>query len=106
DRGGIAVDITATPHAAIHRYTYPAGAAGAHVIFDLDHHLDGGIVKDADVTLIPAENRATGRLRSVGGMSGGFGGYDLFFEIRARSSWSASQVWSAGNPPAPGTAVT
>src|SRR6185503_16563813 len=106
DRGNIGVELTATTHAAYHRYTYPASAKTAHVIFDLDHHLDGGLVKDADVTLVPAENRIRGRLRSVGGMSGGFGGYDVFFEARTRAAWTESQVWQGGTLPIPGTQVS
>lgn len=106
DRGNIAVDLTATPHAAHHRYTYPPGAAAANVIFDLDHHLDGGTISDASVTLLPAEQRISGKLHSIGGMSGGFGGYDVFFEIRAAKAWTDSQVWSNGAAPAQGTSAT
>ena len=105
DRGKIGVELTATPHAAHHRYTYPAGAASAHVIFDLDHHLDSGSVKDADVTLYPAENRVRGQLHSIGGMSGGFGGYDVFFEARTSGPWTESLVWQGGAAPAPGTSA-
>jgi predicted alpha-1,2-mannosidase len=106
DRGDIGVEITATPHGAHHRYTYPAGAAAAHVIFDLDHHLNGGTVTSADVTLDPGENRISGRLHSVGGMSGGFGGYDVFFAARTLASWTESQVWQGGGAPAPGTSAS
>ncbi len=105
DRGDIHTDIVATTHAAHHRYTYPAGATAAHVIFDLDHHLDGGSIKDADVTLYPAENRIRGRLRSLGGMSDGFGGYDVFFEVKTRAAWIEGQVWHDGGAPAPGTSA-
>ncbi|MFT3770584.1 MAG: GH92 family glycosyl hydrolase [Minicystis sp.] len=106
DRGGIAVDLTATGHAAHHRYAYPAGAATGHVILDLDHHLDGGTVANADLTLYPDEHRFTGRLRSVGGMSGGFGGYDVFFEARTRAAWTESLVWHDGVAPAAGTSAS
>jgi predicted alpha-1,2-mannosidase len=106
DRGGIGVDITATPHAAHHRYTYPAGAAAAHVIVDLDHHLNGGTIKDADLSLFPAENRIRGRLRSVGGMSGGFGGYDVFFEAFTGAAWTEALGWQGGGAPAPATDVS
>src|SRR5690349_20280316 len=51
DRGGISVDIVATPHAAYHRYGYPTGAKAAHVIVDLDHHLSDGTIESAEVTL-------------------------------------------------------
>ena len=106
DRGGIAVELTATEHAAHHRYTYPAGAAEAHVIVDLDHHLDSGSVKDADVTLDPAAQRIRGRLRSLGGMSSGFGGYDVFFEARTRAPWTEALVWHDEAAPAPGTSAS
>jgi predicted alpha-1,2-mannosidase len=106
DRGSILADITATTHGAHHRYTYPADAQSAYVIFDLDHHLDGGSIKDADVTLYPAENRIRGRLRSLGGMSDGFGGYDVFFEAKTRAAWTDSQVWHDGMAPAAGTSAS
>ncbi len=101
DQGNIGVEITATTHAAHHRYTYPAGATTAHVIFDLDHHLDGGTIMDADLTLDPAQSQVSGRLRSIGGMSGGFGGYDVFFAARSLAPWTESQVWQGGAAPAP-----
>lgn len=99
DRGGIAVDITATPRAAHHRYTYSPSAVTGHVIVDLDHHLDGGSVADAEITLDPAAQRLRGRLRSVGGMSGGFGGYDVFFEARTRAPWTEALTWHDGGAP-------
>jgi predicted alpha-1,2-mannosidase len=106
DNGNIQVELTATTHAAHHRYTYPAGAASAHVIFDLDHHLDGGTVSTATATLDASTNRITGQLHSMGGMSSGFGGYDVYFAARTAAAWSESQVWQGGAAPAPGTTVS
>jgi predicted alpha-1,2-mannosidase len=106
DRGNIHAEITATPHAAHHRYTYPAGASTAHLIVDLGHHLDSGTVDGIDFTLDAATQKVTGRLHSMGGMSKGFGGYDLFFAGRTRSAWKQSQVWSKGVAPAPGTTAS
>jgi putative alpha-1,2-mannosidase len=106
DRGNIQVELTATTHVAYHRYTYPAGATTGHVVLDLDHHLSGGSIDQASFTLYPAEQRIRGEVHSMGGMSKGFGGYQVFFEIRARTPWSASQVWSSGAKPAPGTTAT
>ena len=100
DRGNIAVEITATAHAGHHRYTWPSTATEAHVLFDLAKHLEGGSVKDAEVTLVPADRRMFGRLRSMGGMSKGFGGYDVFFEARTKQAWKSQVVWSGGAPPA------
>jgi predicted alpha-1,2-mannosidase len=106
DRGNIRAEITATPRGAHHRYTYPAGAPAAHLIVDLGHHLQSGSVDGIDVTLYPAEQRFAGKLHSLGGMSKGFGGYDLFFAARTRAPWTASQVWSNGGAPAPGTTAS
>jgi predicted alpha-1,2-mannosidase len=106
DRGNIRAEMTATPHAAHHRYTYPAGAKEAHVIFDLDHHLDSGSVSDISASLDVAAKRVHGKLHSKGGMSGGFGGYDVYFEILTKDAWTASQIWSSAAKPAPGTMVT
>lgn len=105
DRGGIRVELTATTRAAHHRYTYPASATTAHLVFDLDKHLDSGRVADAEVTLDPATATARGRLRSIGGMSGGFGGYDVFFVARTKQAWTGQEVWSGGGAPQPGTQI-
>jgi predicted alpha-1,2-mannosidase len=106
DNGNIGVELTATTHAAHHRYTYPAGTTSAHVVFDLNHHLDGGTITAAAVTLDPTTNTGTGSLHSVGGMSGGFGGYDVYFAIKTNAPWTESQVWQTGAAPAAGTTLT
>jgi predicted alpha-1,2-mannosidase len=106
DRGAIQVAIAATPHAAHERFTYPAGKTAAHLLFDLDHHLSGGKITSAEVALDPATKTFRGRLHSIGGMSGGFGGYDVYFEARTKNAWLGQQTWSAGNAPAAGTSAT
>ena len=47
-----------------------------------------------------AEQRLSGKLHSLGGMSGGYGGYDVYFAARTRTPWADHKVWSEGNPPA------
>lgn len=105
DRGSIRAELTATTHAAHHRYTWPAGSKAGHVLLDLDHHLSGGTVKDAELTASPSEQTVRGRLRHVGGMSGGFGGYDVFFTLRTKAPWTKAQTWSGGAAPAEGTSA-
>lgn len=102
DRGSIRSELTATRHAAHHRHGYPAGTKEGHVVFDLDHHLSGGEVTQAEFTLEPEAQRIRGKLHHVGGMSGGFGGYDVFFDARTRAPWKAARVWSNGAAPAEG----
>jgi predicted alpha-1,2-mannosidase len=106
DRGGIRVEITATARAAHHRIGFAPGADG-HLVLDLGKHLASGTVDSAEIELFPDEQRMSGRLRSVGGMSDGFGGYDLYFDARTRQPWSESVVWSAeAGGPAAGTSAS
>lgn len=104
-RGSIKAELTATPHAGHHRYTYPSGATAGHVIIDLDHHLSGAVTSES-VSLAPATNAITGSFRSIGGMSQGFGGYMVYFAARTNRPWSSALVWSQGNAPAVGTTAS
>jgi len=102
--GNIGVELTASSRVAHHRYTFPAGTRRV-VLIDLDHHLDGGSNTDASL-VIGADGHLRGHFHSVGDMSRGFGGQDIFFELRARTPWTSSQVWSATSPLAPGTTAS
>ncbi len=90
---GINVVLSATERAAVHRYT----GAGALVI-DLDKTLSGGEVDAASITLDAPAREITGQLHHRGGMSGGFGGYTVYFVAKANAAWSTSHVWAAGMP--------
>ena len=91
---GIEVELTATPRVAVHRYTLPADGA---VVIDLGKVLDGGMVDAATLTV--AAQEVSGQLHHLGGMSGGFGGYTLYFVAQSTTPWTASQTWSATTPP-------
>lgn len=101
--GGIGVELTATPHAAHHRITYPGGATAAHVVLDLDHHIASGTVADETVDLDATAHTVTGSLRNLGGLSGGFGGTMVYFVAKPKAPWSNAVVWSGGSAPAAGT---
>jgi predicted alpha-1,2-mannosidase len=105
DRGQIQVEIAATPHGAHHRFRYPAGSSNGHVLFDLQHHLSGGTISDAEMSVDPVANTFEGRLHSVGGMSGGFGGYDVYFAGRAKNALRSASVWRDGTPPGLGFGI-
>lgn len=103
DRGKIGVELTATTHAAHHRYTFAAGAT-PHVVFDLDHHLvDGGTVAAANVTVDPAKQTIEGHLKTTGGMSGG---YDLYFSGKTKQAWTTSSTWKDLGAPTVGTTAS
>jgi predicted alpha-1,2-mannosidase len=73
----IDVELTATTHVAVHRYTFPSPGA---IVVDLRKTLEGGEIDEAEVTAVGSE--ITGRLHHLGGMTDGFGGYDVFFVMR------------------------
>jgi len=101
--GGIQVDLTAVGHSAHDRFTYPSGTTTAHVVLDLDHHLTSGTVSTEAVVLDPVGNTVTGSFRSLGGLSGGFGGTMIYFVAKPQHPWSNAAVWSSGAAPASGT---
>ncbi len=99
---GITAELTATTHVAHHRYSFGAAKAGV-VVVDLAHHLWRRHHLHAELTLSPADGRAHGQLHSMGGMSKGFGGVDVYFELRAKTPWTQERVWSDASPFADGT---
>jgi predicted alpha-1,2-mannosidase len=103
--GGILVEMTATTHAAHDRFTYPSGSTTAHVVLDLDHHIASGSMATESLTLDPTSNTLTGSFRSLGGLSGGFGGTMIYFSGRTKAAWSNASVWSTGAAPAAGTSA-
>src|SRR5207237_7871894 len=86
---GITAALTATEHVAVHRYT----GAGA-IVIDLAKTLEGGQIDQASIAVDDAAHEITGQLHHRGGMSGGFGGYTVYFVARARTPWTSHQVWS------------
>lgn len=94
---GIQVELTATPRVAVERFTN----AGA-VIIDLDKVLGDAMVDAASIAVAPGE--ITGQLHHAGGMSGGYGGYTLYFAIHG--AWTGAMTWSATQPPSGATTAS
>jgi predicted alpha-1,2-mannosidase len=90
---GIGVELTATQRALAHRYTFPAAGT---IVIDLAKVLEGGKVDAASITVDDAMHEVTGQLHHLGGMSGGFGGYTLYFVARASAAWTGRYTWSEG----------
>ncbi|NVB79067.1 MAG: glycoside hydrolase family 92 protein [Kofleriaceae bacterium] len=88
---GIDVELTATARVAVHRYTMPAAGA---VVVDLAKVLDGGMIDAQEITVTADE--VSGSLHHKGGMSGGFGGYTIYFSIRATAPLAAASQWATG----------
>ncbi len=98
---GTLVELTATARGAHHRYTLPGAG---HLVIDLAKELgDDGGVTDAEVHLDAATQTITGRLHHGGGLSGRYGGYELWFAARTRQPWTEGLVWADGADAAVGT---
>ena len=91
--GGIAVSLTATQRAAVHRYSMPAAGA---IVIDLAKTLSGGMVDAATISIDDVAGEVTGQLHHLGAMSNGFGGYTVYFVAKTSAPWTAHWVWAAG----------
>lgn len=91
---GIKAELTSTMHAGVHRYT---GASA--VVIDLAKTLSGGEIDQASIEVGASE--ITGQLHHLGGMTGGFGGYTIYFAIRG--AWTSAQTWSDTSAPSSAT---
>ena len=90
---GIAVTLVATAHGAHH--VYELGGAGS-ILIDLGKTLSGGEVTAPAILVDPTTRTFAGSFHHVGGMSGGFGGYDVYFAGRTRQDWDAADTWTSG----------
>ena len=93
---GIAVELAATQRAAIHRYTLPAAGT---LLVDLMRQLaDDGTITAPQIALDSGE--LVGSFHAKGGMTGGYGGYTLYFAIAGSMPLDAQHVTIA-----PGTSA-
>lgn len=82
DDTSIRVELTATTHAAFHRYTFPTGV-DATVLVDAGHLVsDDTSVTAGSVTIDPAGQTVSGFSHVKGQYSNAFGGMDLYFFAR------------------------
>ena len=90
---GIGVELTATTHVAMHRYTMPAAGS---IVIDLKKVLDGGEVDATSIIADASARELTGQLHHRGGMTDGYGGYTVYFVIRAEQPWQSHTITDAG----------
>ncbi len=90
----IHVVFAATQRAAVHRYDFPAAGA---IVVDLAKTLTGGMIDAASIAVSTTE--ISGELHHVGGMSGGFGGYTMYFVMHGDVPFTSTWAWSATTPP-------
>lgn len=80
DKWNVKAELTASTHVAHHRYTF-ADSDTPRVVVDLRSALSGGELTGQTVTLVD-DTTLRGSFLSTGGMSRGFGGNTVWFELR------------------------
>jgi len=89
----IDVELTASKHVALHRYTFPAAGT---IVIDLEKTLDDGENDVVTITPSASTKEVTGSLHHMGGMSSGYGGYTIYFVMRVPNGWTSEMTWAKG----------
>lgn len=90
---GIDVELTASKHVAVHRYTFPADGS---IVIDLRKTLEGGEVDSASIAADASARELVGQLHHRGGMTDGYGGYTVYFVIRTDRAWTTYTTTEVG----------
>jgi predicted alpha-1,2-mannosidase len=94
---GVFVELTATARVAVHRYTFPAGAAQQVVFVDAGHEIaDDHPMADAEVVVDAAAREVHGFSHVSGGYSRRFGGSRLYFVVRFDRAPTTSSTYVGG----------
>lgn len=91
----IRVELTATEHAALHRWTFPAGS-DAVVVMDNGHAASNVSVLDADMSVDAEAHELSGFVHFSGGYSERFGGMPVYFVARFLAPFARFGVFSDG----------
>ena len=92
---GTLVELTATDHVGLHRYTF-APTADATVLVDVGHALPDVEILDGHIEVDPTLPLVTGFAHFAGGYSNRYGGMPVYFAARFDRTPSAHGVWKAG----------
>ncbi len=88
----IQVDLSATPHTALHRYRFSDEVETPTVLIDLAHTLDGGEVQGTEIEVDP-----TGAVRGWAKTDGALGGsFEYWFEARFDPPPADWGTWEQG----------
>ena len=92
---GTDVELTATDHVALQRYTFPAASDGV-VLLDLGHTIPGVTIGAAHLDRDAATGEISGSTRFLGGYSGHFGGVTVYFAARTSRAAGSAGTWTNG----------
>jgi predicted alpha-1,2-mannosidase len=92
---GVRAELTATPHAALHRYTLPADLAEPALLLDVGHGIGRPGALDGEVS-ITSDDTVEGWMDNAGRFTGEERAFRIYFSMTldpAPASWG---TWSAG----------
>lgn len=92
---GTKVELTATDHVSLHRYTFEP-TTEATVLVDVGHALPNVTITDGHVELLPDGRTIAGFAHFAGGYSDRFGGMPVHFVARFDRPFAARGVWKGG----------
>jgi predicted alpha-1,2-mannosidase len=98
---GIDVEIAATPRTSLYRFSYPEGGR-RELVVDLSRGIAQGETFDAELTVVDAKT-LSGWIHHAGMLSGGFGGWRLYFELRFDRDFTIEWLEAGARSPASGT---
>ncbi|MBI5526897.1 MAG: glycoside hydrolase family 92 protein [Deltaproteobacteria bacterium] len=90
----VTAELTATTHAALHRYTFASGSE-RFVLIDLDHMASSNTQAfDEHITIDTASGSVSGDVLGKGSFSGGYGGLRVYFHAVFSAPIFAYGTWT------------
>jgi predicted alpha-1,2-mannosidase len=88
----VLVELTATPHVGVHRYTFGANR-NPHLLIDVMNALGGHRSDEGKVRILPEANEVEGSVRTFGTFSGRYGGIRAYFVARLGQRFASFAIW-------------
>ncbi len=97
NKHNIKVELTASEHSAVHRYTFPGEAKdNAVVIIDPSHALGGGFSKGVNIQIDAQKNEVSGWGINAGDFVGDGRAFTVYFSAAFDAPFKESGVWEGG----------
>jgi predicted alpha-1,2-mannosidase len=89
------VELTATAHVGVHRYTFPSGRA-AYLLLDATSALNKTKAREGRIEILPEAREVVGEARLFGAFSQRYGGLRGFFVARFSRPFTSTRTWRDG----------
>jgi predicted alpha-1,2-mannosidase len=92
-KNDVLVELTATPHVGIHRYTF-GNEDAPHLLVDITSKLGDRLCKDGVAMVKSAAHEVEGTAKTFGSFSGRYGGLDVYFVARFSEPFAKFSTWN------------